>query len=50
MTKNIPFPYPLPSDYTFWFKSVFGIYIFMLYKYYPLSHVKYYDYIFFLIH
>ena len=25
MTKHIPFPYPLLSDYVFWFKLVFGI-------------------------
>ena len=50
MTKHIPFPYPLLSDCIFWFKLVFGIHIFMVYKYYSLSHVEYYDYISFLIH
>lgn len=42
MMKHTLFPYPPPIDYTLWLKSIFCIYICMLYKYYSLSHVEYY--------
>lgn len=42
MMKHTLFPYLPSTDYPLWLKSTFCIYIFMLYKYYSLSHVESY--------